>query len=66
MAISAGANHGLALRSNGTVAAWGWSSQGQCSVPGYTDYVAIAGGHEFSLGLREGGSIVAWGSNWAG
>jgi len=35
----------LVLRSNGTVVAWGYNSQGETDVPpGLTNIVAIAGG----------------------
>jgi alpha-tubulin suppressor-like RCC1 family protein len=63
-AISAGLGHSLALRSDGTVVAWGRHDEGQTSVPaGLRDVVAVAGGDAHSLALKKDGTVVAWGSN---
>jgi len=60
-AVAAGPFHGLALRSNGTVIAWG-SSGAQTNVPaGLTNVVAIAAGGDHALALKTNGTIVAWG-----
>jgi len=65
--IAAGVYHSLALKSDGTVAAWGWNSDGQNDVPaGLTGVVAIAGGGFFSLALRSDGTVVAWGADDSG
>src|SRR5262245_53873161 len=57
----------LGLRADGSIAAWGSNSSGQCNVPApNTGYLAVAAGGEHSLGLRADGSIVAWGSNLYG
>ena len=56
----------LALRSDGSLAAWGYNLQGQCNVPAGNDFVAIAGGGYHSLALKEDGSLAAWGGNWNG
>jgi len=45
MAVAAGYYHNLALRSNGTVVAWGLNSDGQTNVPaGLSNVVAVAAG----------------------
>jgi len=62
VAIAAGDAHGLALRSDGTVIAWGQNNSGECSVPAGT-YRAIAAGADFSLAIRTNGSLAAWGRN---
>jgi len=61
-AIAAGDAHALALKGDGTVAAWGQNDHGQCVVPP-GDYAAIGAGADFSLAIRADGSIVAWGSD---
>lgn len=64
IALAAGANHGLALRENGTVLAWGTNDFGQTNLPaGLTNIIAIAAGDAHSLALKENGSVVAWGRN---
>jgi hypothetical protein len=65
VAIAAGGYHSLALKSDGTVVAWGDNSQNQCSVsPGATNAVAIAAGTAHSLALKADGSLASWGANW--
>jgi len=66
-AIAAGGKHSLALRYDGTVAAWGDNSSGQTNVPAdLNDAMAIAAGGKHSLALRYDGTVVAWGSNSSG
>ena len=58
----------MALKSDGTVRAWGWNQYGQTDVPaGLSHVVAIKGGAEHSLALRSDGTVVGWGANdaWA-
>ncbi len=61
VAAAAGNAHSLALKSDGTVVAWGSNAFGQTDVPDSNDIVAIAAGDHFSIALREGGSLLAWG-----
>ena len=67
MAIAAGLWHSLALKSSGTVIAWGCGyptlDAGQCTVPpaAQSGVIAIAGGAYHSLALKRDGSVVAWG-----
>ncbi|MCC7374569.1 MAG: tail fiber domain-containing protein [Verrucomicrobiales bacterium] len=62
VAISMGPNHGLAIRRDGTVAAWGDFNEGQIQVPpGLKDVIAVAAGGRHSLALRSDGTIVGWG-----
>ena len=54
--------HSLALLANGTVVAWGYSPQGETTVPpGLSNVVAIAAGGQHSLALKSDGTVVAWG-----
>ncbi|MDB6171438.1 MAG: hypothetical protein JWL59_749, partial [Chthoniobacteraceae bacterium] len=53
VAIAAGDSHSLALKSDGTVAAWGDNSQGATDVPaGLARVIAINAGNHASLALR--------------
>lgn len=44
VAIVAGQNHSLGLKSDGSIAGWGFSTYGQASPPAGYDYVAMAAG----------------------
>ncbi|WP_085053197.1 InlB B-repeat-containing protein, partial [Candidatus Magnetominusculus xianensis] len=80
-AIAAGTVHSLALKSDGTVWAWGYNHWGQLGngtygvgtntdtpvqVSGLTGVIAIAGGTYHSLALRGDGTVWAWGLNGSG
>jgi hypothetical protein len=67
IAIAAGRTHCLALRSNGTVMAWGDDWKGQTDVPiGLTGVTAISAGSGFSLALKSDGTVVGWGNGDGG
>ena len=58
-AIAAGGGHSLGLKSDGSIAAWGSNSYGQCDMPvPNTGFVAIAAGGYNSLGLKDRKSVV--------
>jgi len=75
VAIAAGHVHTLALKSDGTVSAWGlgwWGNLGNgttaiapapVAVSGLSRVVAIAAGGAHSLALKNDGSVSAWGAN---
>ncbi|MCL2503163.1 MAG: cell wall-binding repeat-containing protein [Coriobacteriia bacterium] len=76
--VSAGDNHSLGLKSDGTLWAWGQNSAGQLGdgttvaknapvrIGNHTDWQAVATGGSYSLALKADGSLYAWGSNQYG
>jgi len=63
VAFSGGSFHSLALRADGSVAAWGDNTYSQSSPPGANDVIAIAAGSYHSLALRSNRTVLAWGRN---
>src|ERR1700733_13906425 len=67
VAIAAGGFHSLALRTDGTVVAWGRNLEGETNVPpGLSNVVAIAAGYYHSVALRNDGTLAVWGDNTFG
>ncbi len=75
-AIAVGDRHGVALRQDGTVWAWGANDYGQLGVgvsgeprpsprpvPGLADVAALAVGYAHALALRADGTVWGWGLN---
>jgi hypothetical protein len=52
--ISSGWDHDLAIKTDGSLAAWGCNDYYQCNVPPGNDYTAVAGGGRHSLAIRTG------------
>ena len=61
--VAAGKYHCLALKSDGSLAAWGYNNHGECNIPDGTDFTAIAAGTYHSLALQSDGTVKAWGNN---
>jgi alpha-tubulin suppressor-like RCC1 family protein len=74
--LSAGTNHSLGIRSNGTLWAWGNGGNGRLGdsttvgksspvsvVGGFTDWVQVSAGVAHSLGVRLNGTAWGWGLN---
>jgi alpha-tubulin suppressor-like RCC1 family protein len=76
VAVSAGMDHSLALKSDATVWSWGGNQYGQLGrdtltaspapVSGLSNALAVAAGGGFSLALTDDGSLWAWGNNERG
>ncbi len=78
IAISAGTEHALAVRADGTVWAWGQNSSGQfgngtvisqsfaVQMPGISSAISVAAGHDQSLILLANGTVFACGGNARG
>ena len=76
-AVSVGYTNSLALKTNGTVRAWGSGSEGELGpdftssptpvpISGLGTIVAIASGSDHNLALRDDGKVKGWGQNeWA-
>jgi alpha-tubulin suppressor-like RCC1 family protein len=76
---SAGSSHSLAVRTNGTLWAWGSNNRGQIGdntitnrsspvsvVGGFTDWCQASAGESHSLAVRSNGTLWAWGCNTTG
>ena len=77
--VSAGCEHTLGVRTNGTIWAWGAGDSGRLGdncvsnrsspvsvIGGFTDWSQVAAGLRSSFGLRTNGTIWSWGYNGAG
>jgi alpha-tubulin suppressor-like RCC1 family protein len=71
---SAGKNHSIGLRANGTVWAWGYNSYGKLGdntsvnksspvsvVGGFTDWVHVDAGKDHNIAVRANGTLWGWG-----
>ncbi len=61
IAVAAGKRHCLAIRSDGSLAGWGYDTHGECNVPPGNNYIDISAGIFHSVALKSDGSIVVWG-----
>ncbi|UCG32468.1 MAG: hypothetical protein JSU68_12475, partial [Phycisphaerales bacterium] len=67
VALAAGSYHGVGLKADGSIVAWGYNAYGQCDVPApNVHFVSLAAGSLHSLGLKADGAMVAWGNNYYG
>lgn len=62
IAVSAGKDHALILRADGSVVGWGRNLHGQTNIPnGLKNVVQVAAGMQFSLALDKDGNVSVWG-----
>ena len=54
--------HTCALRTDGSLDCWGWSSHGEADPDPDKRYTAVTVGQDHSCGLRFGGTIDCWGA----
>ena len=79
ISTSAGREHSLGVRANGTIWAWGSNSDGRLGnnsivtrsspvsvVGGFTDWISASAGDFHSLGVRANGTLWAWGTGGDG
>lgn len=60
--VAAGSQHALALKTDGTVTAWGSSAQGQTSVPsGLSGVISVVARGNVSGAVTSAGTIALWG-----
>src|SRR4051812_39026679 len=64
IAIGAGYQHCLALRSDGTVVGWGQNTNGQTTIPASVsnNVVAIRSGYSHNLAQLNDGTLIGWGA----
>ena len=61
--VAVGSSHIIALKSDGTVIASGYDSNGETKVTAWKDIVAVYAGRNWSVGLKSDGTVVATGKN---
>jgi alpha-tubulin suppressor-like RCC1 family protein len=79
VAIAAGDNHSLALKSDGTLLSWGSDTSGELgndsesvsqstpvAVSGASNIIAISAGGAYCLALKSDGTLLSWGSDGKG
>lgn len=76
--VSAGLNHSISLKSDGTLAVWGNNYFGQLgdgtttdrltpkALTGLSNVTAVAAGLYHSVALKSDGTVIAWGNNYYG
>ena len=64
--VSVGGYHTCGLKTDGTLACWGYNSAGQTAVPSNPNWVQVSGGGEHTCGLKADGMLRCWGDNGYG
>ncbi len=78
VAIAAGDDHSLAVRSDGTLWAWGYNGSGQLGlgttsskstptqVTGDIEWARVDAEYDYSMGIDSDGNLYSWGNNYRG
>ena len=67
LADNSASDHGMALKSDGTIAYWGYNANNVTNTPsGLSGIVAIGAGWEHSTALLSDGTVRAWGGGISG
>ena len=62
VSVSAGYEHTCGVRSDGSVACWGYNGNGQATPPA-DSFDSVSGGGDHTCGVRSDGSVACWGLN---
>ncbi len=63
VAVAGGLDFSMALKSDGTVTAWGTSAHGETNIPsGLNSVIAIAANAYHGLALKSDGTVAVWGA----
>jgi alpha-tubulin suppressor-like RCC1 family protein len=78
--VAAGDSHNVAIKTDGSLWAWGFNQYGQCGlgyvtpvlvtapqrVGGENDWTSVSAGYDWSLAIKSDGSLWVWGRNLEG
>src|SRR3990172_4389445 len=63
--VSAGNGHTCGVRTDGTLACWGYNNAGRAPPPAGT-FSQVSAGQSHTCGLRTDGTLACWGDNGSG
>jgi alpha-tubulin suppressor-like RCC1 family protein len=64
--IAAGGQFAIAIKTDGSLVAWGNNDKGQTDAPAGTGFTAIDGGDFHGLAVKSDGTVLGWGDNTFG